>query len=440
MQKRRPKILIRGGRLIDPSRDIDGKADVLLERGRVKAVSGGRAQADIVIDASGMIVTPGLIDMHVHLREPGMAQEETIASGSAAAVAGGFTSVAAMPNTSPVVDNRASAEFIILQAERADLANIYPVGAITKGSAGKELSEIGQLSRGGTVAFTDDGNCVRDADVMRRALEYASMFDKAVLEHCEDMDLSAGGVMHEGYYSTLFGLPGIPAASEEVIVARDIILAEMTGARLHIMHITSAGSVALVKAAKQRGAKVTAEVTPHHFTLSDESLKSYNPDFKMNPPLRTKRDIAALRKGLAEGVIDAIASDHAPHSPEEKALELDFAPFGAIGMESMLPIVITELIEKKELPWKAAIEKLTINPARILNIPKGTLGPGADADVTIIDPHLKWTIDVNEFKSKSRNCPFHGWKVTGRAVCTIVSGQIKYRLDGFEKNIKISAK
>jgi len=440
MQKRRPKILIKGGRVIDPSSDIDGKADVLLERGRVKSVSPGRAEADIVIEASGMIVTPGLIDMHVHLREPGKAEEETIASGSAAAVAGGFTSVAAMPNTSPVVDNRASAEFIFLQAERADLANIYPVGAITKGSAGKELSEIGQLSRGGAVAFSDDGNCVGDADVMRRALEYASMFDKAVMEHCEDTDLSADGVMHEGRYSTLFGLPGIPAASEEVIVARDIILAEMTGARLHIMHITTGGSVALVKAAKERGVKVTAEVTPHHFTLSDERLKDYDPDFKMKPPLRTKNDIAELRRGLAKGVIDAIASDHAPHSPEEKALEFDFAPFGAIGMESVLPIVITELIEKKELGWKAVIEKLTINPARILNIPKGTLAPGADADVTIIDPRLKWTIDVNEFKSKSRNCPFHGWKVTGRAVCTIVSGQIKYRLDGFERNIKTSAK
>jgi len=436
MRRRLHKVLIKGGRVIDPSAGIDEKLEVFLDKGKVKSVGARNPDADIVIDASGCIVAPGLIDMHVHLREPGKAEEETIASGSSAAVAGGFTSVAAMPNTSPVVDNRASAEFIFLQGQRAALANIYPVGAITKGSAGKELSEIGQLSRGGAVAFTDDGNCVGDADIMRRALEYASMFDRAILQHCEDKDLSADGVMHEGYYSMILGLPGIPAASEEVIVARDVILAEMTRARLHIMHISTAGSVELVRSAKKRGVAVTAEATPHHFTLSDENLTGYNPSFKMNPPLRTKEDVASLRKGLAEGVIDAIASDHAPHAGEEKALELLYAPFGAIGMESMLPIVITELVQKKVLTWKQAIEKLTVSPARILNIPKGTLAVGADADVTIIDPTVKWTINADEFKSKSRNCPFDGWKVTGRAVCTIVGGEIKYTFGKFTKNVE----
>jgi len=417
--------LITGGRVICPDQGIDQNLNLLLVDGKVRELTESRPHADEVIDASGMIVSPGLIDMHVHLREPGKEDEETIASGSAAAVAGGFTSVACMPNTDPTVDNEASSEFVFLQAERAGLANIYPIGAVTKGRKGEELAEIGQLSRGGSVAFSDDGSPVANADIMRRGLEYVKMFGKAIIEHCEDMNLSRDGVMNEGLVSTILGLPGIPAASEEVAIARNVILADLTRAKLHIAHVSTGGGVELIRMAKRRGINVTAEVTPHHFTLTDDCVRAYDPVYKMNPPLRTQEDVNELRAGLRDGAIDVIASDHAPHSTEEKELEFSLAPFGIIGMESLLPVAITELIDKV-LDWPGLISTLTWNPARILGIGKGSLRPGTDADVTLIDPDASWTIDVKQFKSKSRNCPFHGKNVRGRAVRTIVGGATKY--------------
>ncbi len=419
--------LITGGRVICPDQGIDKTLNLVLADGVVRELTESEPQADEVIDAAGMIVSPGLIDMHVHLREPGKQNEETIASGSAAAVAGGFTSVACMPNTEPTVDNEASSQFVFLQAERAGLANIYPIGSVTKGRKGEELSEIGQLSRGGVVAFSDDGSPVRNADIMRRGLEYTKMFGKAIIEHCENMDLSGDGVLNEGVVSTILGLPGIPAASEEVAIARNVILAQLTGAKLHIAHVSTAGGVELVRMAKRRGVTVTAEATAHHFTLTDECVKTYDPVYKMNPPLRTQADVDAVRDGLRDGTIDAIVSDHAPHSTEEKQLEFSSAPFGVIGMESLLPVAITELIDDV-LDWPGLVVKLTVNPARILGIDKGTLRSGADADVTIIDPDVAWTIDVTAFRSKSRNCPFDGKQVRGRAVRTIVGGKTKYAL------------
>ncbi len=417
--------LIAGGRVICPDQGIDADLNVLLADRKVLELTASRVEADDVIDASGMIVSPGLIDMHVHLREPGRDGEETIASGSAAAVAGGFATVACMPNTHPAIDNEASSEFALLQADRAGLANIYPIGAITKGRQGEELSEIGQLSCGGTVAFSDDGFPVRNADMMRRGLQYSKMFDKTIIEHCEDMDLSGDGMMNEGVCSTTLGLAGIPNASEEVAIARNIILADETGGRLHVAHVSTAGGVELIRTAKRRGARVTAEATPHHFTLTDECVRSFDPVYKMNPPLRTRADVDAIREALRDGTIDVIASDHAPHSSEKKQLEFTSAPFGVIGLESALPVAITELIGNT-LDWPQLIAAMTWNPARVLGINKGSLRPGSDADVTIIDPDVSWTIDVSAFESWSRNCPFDGKAVRGRAIRTIVGGSTKY--------------
>ncbi|MFH0888434.1 MAG: dihydroorotase [Planctomycetota bacterium] len=419
-------ILIKNGHVIDPANKIDKITDVFIQDGKIKSIGKQSFKADKIIDAKGLIVTPGLIDMHVHLREPGKEDEETIASGSAAAINGGFTSVACMPNTDPAIDNEASAEFVYLQAKRAGRANVFPIGAVTKNRKGEELSEMGQLYRGGAVGFSDDGEPIKSAEVMRRALEYSKMFDKPIIDHCEDIDLIRDGTMNEGNVSVSLGLVGMPSVAEEIMVYRDIALAKLTGGKLHIAHISTKKAVELVRQAKKEGIKITAEVTPHHLILTDDYIKSskFNTNYKVNPPLRTKTDVQAVREGLADGTIDVIASDHAPHSEEEKDVEFNVAPFGIIGMESFLGIILTELVAKDVITLPQLISSLTINPARILGIPKGTLSVGADADITIIDPKKEWVIDPAQFKSKSRNCPFANWKVKGKAVKVIVAGQI----------------
>src|SRR6266852_2356198 len=403
-------IRITNGRVIDPAQGIDQVTDVWIQGETILGVGPQpTAQADHVIDASGKIVCPGLIDMHVHLREPGREEDETIATGTAAALAGGVTSVACMPNTEPALDSQAAAEFVYLQAGRAGHANVFPVGAITKGRQGQELAEIGGLVEGGAVAFTDDGAPVVSAEIMRRALEYCRMFNKAVLSHAEDLELTRGGVMHEGFESMRLGLRGMPAAAEEVMVHRDITLAELTGGRLHILHVSTAGSDELIRQARQRGVRVSGEACTHHFTLTDQCLRTFDSNFKMAPPLRTEEDVQGLIAGLKDGTLEVIATDLAPHAPEKKMRELDQAPNGIIGLETLLPICVVSLIEPGHLTWPQLIEKLTCHPARILGIDRGTLRPGADADVTVIDPTAEWTIDPKQFQSKSRNCPFAGY-------------------------------
>ncbi len=424
-------IQITGGRIIDPSQDIDQIGDLWLGRGQVLPFGGGGYDdAEVVIDGRGLIVCPGLIDCHVHLREPGNEEDETIATGAAAALAGGVTSVACMPNTLPAIDSQGAAEFVILQAQRARKANVYPVGAVSKGRKGEELAELGQLVNGGAVAFTDDGAPVASASLMRRALEYAKMFDRVIMQHCQVPELTVGGVMNEGFESMKLGLAGMPAAAEDIMVARDIRLAEITGGRLHIQHISTARSVELVREGKRRGVRVTAEACPHHFTLTDERLRTFDSNYKMNPPLRTWPDVEAVIDGLKDGTIEVLATDHAPHAPEKKMRELDQAPFGIVGLETLIPITIKGLIEPGHLSWPEMIRKLTINPAQLLGIPKGTLRAGADADVTLIDPETRWTIDPSRFLSKSRNSPYGGWEVRGRAHTVIVCGEIRHTLGG----------
>jgi len=425
-----PTIQIAGGRIIDPSQQRDEIGDLWISRGHVLPTGASYEEAEIVIDARGLIVCPGLIDVHVHLREPGNEEDETIATGAAAALAGGVTSVACMPNTIPPIDSQAAAEFVVLQGQRARQANVYPVGAVSKGRKGEELASLGQLVAGGAVAFTDDGAPVASAALMRRALEYSRMFDRVIMQHCQVPELTVGGVMNEGFESTRLGLTGMPDAAEDIMVARDIRLAEITRGRLHIQHISTARSVELVREGKRRGVKVTAEACPHHFTLTDERLRTFDSNYKMNPPLRTWSDVEAVVGGLKDGTIEILATDHAPHAPEKKMRELDLAPFGIIGLETLVPIVVTHLIDPGHLSWPEAIRKLTINPAQLLGIPKGTLKPGADADVTLIDPSARWTIDPSLFRSRSRNCPFAGWEVRGRAHTVIVCGEVRYTLGG----------
>jgi dihydroorotase len=423
-------IQIRGGRVIDPGQGIDRVADLWLRRGKVLALGEPPGDgADVVIEAKGLIVCPGLIDCHVHLREPGNEEDETIATGASAALAGGVTSVACMPNTKPAIDSQAAAEFVVLQAQRARKANVYPVGAVSKGRQGEELAELGQLVAGGAVAFTDDGAPVASASLMRRALQYASMFDRVVMQHCQVPELTLGGVMNEGFESLRLGIPGMPPAAEDIMVARDIRLAEITGGRLHIQHISTERSVELVREGKRRGVRVTAEACPHHFTLTDECLKTFDSNYKMNPPLRTAADVAAVIEGLKDGTIEVLATDHAPHAPEKKMRELDQAPFGIIGLETLLPITVLGLIEPGHLTWPEVIAKLTIHPAKLLGIPKGTLRPGTDADVTLIDPDARWTIDPASFASRSRNTPYGGWPVRGRAHTVIVGGEVRYTIE-----------
>lgn len=424
-------ILISGGRIIDPSQDLDQVGELWLSQGRVLPLGeGGYEEAEVVIDARGLIVCPGLIDIHVHLREPGNEEDETIATGAAAALAGGVTTVCCMPNTVPAIDSQGMAEFVVLQAQRARKANVYPVGAVSKGRKGEELAELGQLVAGGAVAFSDDGAPVASASLMRRALEYAKMFDRVIMQHCQVPELTVDGVMNEGFESMKLGLPGMPAAAEDIMVARDIRLAEITGGRVHIQHISTARSVALVREGKERGVNVTAEACPHHFTLTDERLRTFDSNYKMNPPLRTWADVEAVIAGLRDGTIELLCTDHAPHAPEKKMRELDQAPFGIIGLETLLPLTIKGLIEPGHLTWPEVIRKLTFEPARLLNLSKGTLRPGADADVTVIDPDARWTIEPSRFLSKSRNTPYGGWEVRGRAHTVIVNGEVRHTLGG----------
>ncbi|HWL92259.1 MAG TPA: dihydroorotase [Phycisphaerae bacterium] len=433
-------IVIRNGRVIDPSQAIDEIADLVIEDGKIAAIGSRvvdgtgaaksgklRSGAEVLeIDATGKILCPGLVDMHVHLREPGNEDEETIASGSAAAVAGGFTSIACMPNTMPAIDNEAVVEFVLRQAGRAGLCNVYPVGAITKGREGKELAEMGQMVRAGAVAFSDDGRGVANPNTMLRAMQYARMFDKLLIQHCEDPDLAGDGCMNAGLTATRLGLPGIPALAEEVMLQRDILLAETTGAAYHAAHISTAGAVELVRRAKQRGIRVTAEVCPHHLLLTEEAVADFDTNYKMNPPLRRQADVDACRVGVADGTIDCLVTDHAPHGADEKAFDFQAAPFGIVGLEIALPLFAQALVHAGLISWPQLVERMSTIPAQLLGIKKGTLRGGEDGDVTIIDPAETWVITPDRFCSRSRNTPFGSQKVTGRVTQTIVGGHVKF--------------
>ena len=428
-------LLIKGGRVIDPATKTDAVMDLLVVDGRVaerRVPEKGRGAAPDgrVIDATGHWVCPGLVDMHVHLREPGQEHKESIESGTRAAAAGGFTSIACMPNTDPWNDGLSVTEYIVAEARRKGVVNVFPIGCVSKGGLGVELAEIGDMVRSGVVAVSDDGRPVGNSHLLRMALEYTKIFGIPLIDHCEDRNLSAAGVMNEGFVSTVLGLKGIPGAAEEVAVATDLAVAAMTGGRLHLAHISTRGSLEKVRRARQEGVAVTCEATPHHLVLTDQSVADshYDPNTKMNPPLRSEEDRQALLQGLLDGTIDAIASDHAPHHADEKLVEYDEAPFGIIGLETTVPLIVDRCVRKGGLAPARFVELLSRNPARILGIKKGTLVVGADADVTIIDPELDRTVDVSRFKSKSRNSPFHGWTLRGWPVATVVGGRVVHEL------------
>jgi dihydroorotase len=430
-------LLIKNGTVIDPLQSLaqssEKKKDLLIRDGRVAAIDERIDEKDAeIFDAADLIVAPGFIDLHVHLREPGFEYKETIASGARAAVAGGFTSVCCMPNTKPINDNSSVTSFIIEQGRAARLANIFPIGAITQGSKGEQLAEIGEMKSAGVVAISDDGKPVLDSGIMRRAMEYSRDFDLAVVDHCEDCCGAAGWAMHEGEYSALMGLNGLPGAAEDLHVARDITLAELTGARIHIAHISTARSVDLVRQAKLKGLAVTCEVTPHHFTLTDKDVyeSGYDTNFKMAPPLRSQSDVEAIIEGLRDGTIDAIATDHAPHHSNEKMLEFDHAPNGIIGLETAVSLTLDRLVNSNGrgvISLSRMVELLSTNPARIFKLDRGTLKVGAIADVTIFDPNKKIKIDASKFQSKSRNMPFDGWELKGAPVATVVGGRVVWR-------------
>src|SRR5580704_12848452 len=423
------KLLIKNGRVIDPASGHDAVADVLIEDGVVSGVGKDLLKHGAeVFDATGLIVAPGFIDMHVHLREPGFEHAETIETGSRAAAAGGFTSIAPMPNTSPVNDNATVTSYIVEKARKNAVVNVWPIGAITKGSAGEELAAIGSMKNAGAVAISDDGRPVMNARVMRRAMEFARSLGIPVIDHCEDLHLSAGGDMHEGFESVRLGLRGIPACSEDVMVARDILLAEVTGARYHVAHISSRHAVEMVAFAKARGLQVTAETTPHHFAITDSDIIPYDSNYKMKPPLRSQGDIAAVIEGVSNGAIDAIATDHAPHPGSEKMQEFEKCPFGILGLETALGVTFERLLHPKKIGLMQFVRLFTTGPARILNIPRGTLAPGAAGDVTIFSLDREWTYDVNKSFSKSRNSPFDGKTFRGGPVATIVNGAIVWRV------------
>lgn len=419
------KILIKNGRVIDPANKIDKILNILIEGNKIASLKKSPStNCQKIIDASGKIVVPGLIDMHVHLREPGREDEETISSGTKAAAMGGITSVCCMANTNPCIDNVSGVHFILLKAKNEGVINIFPIGTITKELKGCELSEIGKMSKAGIVAISDDGKSVMNAQIMRRALEYAKTFNLPVIEHCEDSNLSQNGIMNEGKMSTILGLKGIPREAERIIVSRDIALAELTGAKLHIAHVSIKESIDLIRCAKQKGIKVTCETCPHYFTLTEEDIKKYNTNMKIKPPLRTHADVKAICSGLADGTIDCIVSDHAPHLDIEKNMEFNLAPFGIIGLETLLPLVFVELVEKKILSLPEAIKKITLNPATILGLKRGKLNVGEYADLTIIDPQMEINISPDFFHSKCKNSPFIGRKLKGFSITTIVNGKI----------------
>ncbi|HEV3471334.1 MAG TPA: dihydroorotase [Pyrinomonadaceae bacterium] len=428
------RLLIANGYVIDPAEGVNAGRDVFIEDGRVRALlkrGEARPEGAEVFDATGLVVAPGFIDLHTHLREPGQEYKETVATGAAAAVPGGWASVCAMPNTDPVNDNPAVTASIIEQARLAGLANVFPVGAITKGSRGEELAEMGEMKRAGVVAVTDDGRSVPSPGLMRRALEYARGFDLTVMDHCEDKSLAAGGVMHEGEWSLRLGLRGIPALAEESDAARDCALAELTGARVHLAHVSTRGAVEAVRRAKGRGAHVTCEVTPHHFTLTDAACAGYDTNTKMNPPLRSAAHLEAVLEALADGTVDAIATDHAPHHADEKGLEFDHAPFGITGLETAVGLALDRLVHRGVVGLERLVELCSTNPARIFNLGgRGTLRPGSWGDVTVLDPDLEWTFSASRSKSRSRNTPFDGWTFQGAAVATIVGGRLVYVREG----------
>ncbi|HEY3932590.1 MAG TPA: dihydroorotase [Verrucomicrobiae bacterium] len=444
-------LLLTGGRVIDPANKFDSLADMLIVDGKISAIGKNlSAPKEIeVFDTSGKIICPGLIDLHVHLREPGQTAKENLATGTAAAARGGFTSVVCMPNTSPTIDNSGTVALIRERAEREGVVNVFVAGAITKNIAGEELAQIGSLKKAGVVAITDDGHCIQNNELMRHACEYAKMFDLPVFDHCQDYSLVTDGVMHEGYWSLALGLRGWPSAGEEMIVARNILLAELTGAKIHCQHLSAARSVTLLREAKKRGVSISGEACPHHFVLTDEgvagsekfwandgkiladtqtdelpSWPSYDTNFKMNPPLRSAKDRAAILEGVADGTIEILCSDHAPHCDYEKEVEFDYAPFGITGLETELALSLMQLVHMKRISLADMIAKFTVNPARLLNLNKGTLSVGADADVTVFDPNEEWIFRAEESASKSRNSPFSGWKLKGKAVATIVGGKM----------------
>ncbi len=458
--------LLAGGRVIDPSRGLDLVTDVLIEAGKIAAVgpeAAARAGARVErLAVEGLVVCPGLIDLHVHLREPGQSAKETIATGTASAARGGFTSVVCMPNTAPAIDNAGNVALIREKASREAVVNVFVAGAISKNIAGEELAPIGSLKQAGVVAITDDGHCIQNHDLMRRALEYAKMFDLPVMDHCQDYSLVMDGMMHEGYWSTALGLRGWPAAGEEMMVARNVLLAELTGTRLHCQHLSSAGSVALLREAKKRGVPISGEACPHHFVLTDATIAgsekfwetdgrelfgggagarpkwpSYDTNFKMNPPLRSARDREAVLEGLVDGTLEILGSDHAPHCNYEKEVEFDYAPFGITGLETQLALALMQLYHTRRLGLADLIGKFTVAPARLLRLEKGTLRAGADADVTVFDPEREWVFERQGSSSKSYNSPFYGWRLKGKAIMTIVGGKIVWREP--ESSIKVRA-
>ncbi|HQE05513.1 MAG: dihydroorotase [Tepidanaerobacteraceae bacterium] len=421
------KTLLKGARLLDPGQNFDAIMDILIVDGKIAEIKPDINISDTeIIDLSGKLATPGLIDMHVHFRDPGYEYKEDIESGSMSAAAGGFTAVACMPNTNPPLDNSSLIEYVKSKASKVGKVKVLPIGCVTKGQKGEEITEMGDMARAGAVAFSDDGKPVASASLMRKAMVYAAMFDRLIIDHCEDPSLFEGGQINEGRVSTLLGLMGIPSACEEIMVARDILLAREMKTPVHIAHISTRGSVELVRWAKREGVKVSCEVTPHHLTLTEEAVMDYDTNAKVNPPLRTKEDLEALLEGLKDGTVDAIATDHAPHHIDEKDLEFDKAAFGLIGLETALGVILTKVVGENGIPLNTVIEKMTVGPAKVLGLDMGTLKVGGPADITVIDLEREWTVDKDKFFSKGRNTPFHGFKLKGKAVMTIVDGKSAY--------------